>query len=422
MQNRKKIFSCAICALLICAILSACNPSSKETLGGGDFTSVPASSAPAPITARPADLGALKYRGMWISYLEWASFDTSNAEAFTASMATLFDNCKALGVNVVIFQVRPFGDAVYPSELFPWSHLVTGTQGQDPGYDPLALAVEAAHARDISIEAWINPYRVRLNDKMPTGELAANNPALTHEGWAIEAESGLYYDPSSPEINQYIVQGVEEIVRNYDIDGVQFDDYFYPTTDAAFDADGYAKYGAGKELATWRRENVSALVKSVHDAVKAIKPDVIFGISPQGNNDNNYNGQYSDVGMWMSTAGYVDYIMPQVYWGYDFTLKNGSKKYAFENITAEWAAMPRDASVRLTFGLGCYRIGAGDSGAQDQAQWSSGHNLADMVKTMSETTGVDGFALYRYDSLYHNPSFVDLANAEIDALKSVLTV
>ena len=123
-----------------------------------------------------------------------------------------------------------------------------------------------------------------------------------------------------------VVQGVTEIVQNYDVDGIQFDDYFYPTTDEAFDTESYARYGGGQDLAEWRRANVNTLVQKVYAAVKAVKPEAVFGISPQGNNDNNYSQQYSDVALWLSTPGYVDYIMPQVYWGYNYTLQNGSAR------------------------------------------------------------------------------------------------
>ena len=330
-------------------------------------------------------------------------------------MGSLLDNCAALGLNTVIVQVRPFGDAVYPSAVYPWSHLVTGVQGQDPGYDPLAIFVEQAHARGLAIEAWVNPYRVRLNDTMPPGELAADNPALLHEGWALEANGGLYYDPALPEVQDMVVQGVTEIVQNYDVDGIQFDDYFYPTTDEAFDTESYARYGGGQDLAEWRRANVNTLVQKVYAAVKAVKPEAVFGISPQGNNDNNYSQQYSDVALWLSTPGYVDYIMPQVYWGYNYTLQNGSARFAFENIVDEWLAMPRDDSVSLAFGLGAYRIGAGDGSATESGEWASGHNLADMARTLS-VRGADGYALYRYASLYSGGEYAALMQAECAAL------
>ena len=137
--------------------------------------------------------------------------------------------------------------------------------------------------------------------------------------------------------------------------------------------------------------------------------------SPQGNNDNNYSQQYSDVALWLSTPGYVDYIMPQVYWGYNYTLQNGSARFAFENIVDEWLAMPRDDSVSLAFGLGAYRIGAGDGSATESGEWASGHNLADMARTLS-VRGADGYALYRYASLYSGGEYAALMQAECAAL------
>lgn len=413
----KKLLRTAAAAACLC-LLAACAPARQA--GGGepgapreDFTSVPSGMQAG---GEPEAMAApVAYRAMWVSYLEWPMFDTSGAQGFAASVGSLLDNCAALGLNTVIVQVRPFGDAVYPSAVYPWSHLVTGVQGQDPGYDPLAIFVEQAHARGLAIEAWVNPYRVRLNDTMPPGELAADNPALLHEGWALEANGGLYYDSALPEVQDMVVQGVTEIVQNYDVDGIQFDDYFYPTTDEAFDTESYARYGGGQDLAEWRRANVNTLVQKVYAAVKAVKPEAVFGISPQGNNDNNYSQQYSDVALWLSTPGYVDYIMPQVYWGYNYTLQNGSARFAFENIVDEWLAMPRDDSVSLAFGLGAYRIGAGDGSATESGEWASGHNLADMARTLS-VRGADGYALYRYASLYSGGEYAALMQAECAAL------
>lgn len=414
LRGTAKFYKAAVSLMLIASLLCACGGKPKENLPTGDFTSVPTasstSSAPAnSAPAQPADVKqALPYRAMWISYLDWSSLDTANADTFTQSVGKMYDNCVALGVNTVIVQVRPFSDAIYPSEYFPWSHIITGTQGQDPGYDPLAIFVEQAHARSLAIEAWINPYRIRLSEKVPVS-FAPTNPGLLHADWTREAEDGLYFDPSIPEAQQYIVDGVLEVVNKYDIDGVQFDDYFYPTTDASFDEAQYQALGGGKQLADWRRDNVNTLIKAVYSAVKAAKPECVFGISPQGNNDNNYNGQYSDVKLWMEQPGYVDYVMPQVYWGFGYTMKNGSTQYAFENCIADWASYPRHESVSLAIGLGAYRIGAGDGGQNDQSQWQSGKNLADMAQKMAETSGINGFAIYRYDSLY------SAANPEVAA-------
>lgn len=419
-----KLVAGALCLCLLAACTGA--PQSAAASSGDsartdapeeDFTDLPEGMRPdSGAPEEPDAVGSpLRYRAMWISYLEWPMFDTSSAEAFTQTVCTVLDNCVSLGLNTVIVQVRPFSDAIYPSEIYPWSHVITGAQGQSPGYDPLAIFIEQAHARGLVFEAWFNPYRVRLNESPLVDALAADNPAVLHPEWVREADTGLFYDPALPEVQEMVVQGVVEVVRNYNVDGVQFDDYFYPSTDASFDAEQYARYGAGQELAEWRRGNVNTLVKRVYEAIKAEKPSVVFGISPQGNNDNNYTQQYSDVGLWLSTPGYVDYIMPQVYWGFDYTLKSGSQRYAFGNIIDEWLAMPRDASVSLAFGLGAYRVGDGDGSWAESAEWESGHNLADMARALA-ARGADGYALYRYEHLFGGGEYAALRQSECAAL------
>lgn len=409
MKKRTSLLRAAA-ALCLAACLAGC----AGPGAGQDFTTAEGYSQPAVEAGAPVD--GLPYRAVWVSYLEWQNFDFSSAEAFTAGVGTLLDNCKALGLNTVIAQVRPFGDALYKSELFPWSHLITGTQGRDPGYDPLAILVAEAHARGLLVEAWVNPYRIRLTESMPDN-LAENGLAAAHPDWVKQAAGGLWLDPSNPDVQAYIVAGVAEILEHYDVDGVQFDDYFYPTTDEAFDAAEYAAAGTSLSLADWRRQNVNALVQAAYEQVKALRPQAAFGISPQGNNDNNYNGQYSDVALWMATPGYVDYVMPQVYWGYHYTLQSGSDRFAFHNIVAEWLAMPRDDSVHLAFGLGAYRVGDGDGSSTESDEWQSGHNLADMVQTLKDL-GADGYGLYRYDSLFSS-AYPELAAQERAALTAI---
>ena len=379
-------------------------------------SSEPASQPAATPQAEPAE----EIRAMWISYKEWETMDFSSEAAFTEQAAQLMANSAELGMNRVLVQVRPFADAIYPSELFPWSDLCTGTQGQDPGYDPLAILVEQAHSAGLAIEAWVNPYRVRLNASYPAGELAADNPAIAHPEWAKEVNGGIYLDPANPDVQAYIADGVQEILDNYAVDGIHFDDYFYPTTEESFDEAEYAASGTDLSLADWRRENVNSLVSLVYRTVKESSPTAVFGISPQGNPDNNYNGQYSDVGLWMSTPGYLDYVMPQIYWGFGYTLKSGSDRFAFENIVAEWAAMPRADSVALCAGLGAYRIGDGDGGSNENStsQWQTGCNLASQVEGL-RGAGLGGYALYRYASLFDNAAWSDLAAQECEALRQV---
>ena len=407
----------ALCAAL-CLALAGCAPAAAP----GSSAPLPGSSAdiqPAP-AAKPS---GEEYRAVWISYLEWQSADFSSEDAFRAQMGSWFDQYAAMGLNTVLAQVRPFGDALYPSAIFPWSSVCTGTQGLDPGFDPLAVLVEEAHARGLRLEAWLNPYRLALNDTVP-GAFSADNLAAVHPEWVKQAAGGQYLDPSRQDVRDCIAAGVQEILDGYAVDGIHLDDYFYPTTDEAFDAAEYAAAGTNLSLEDWRRENVNALVRQLYQLVHAggrTAGAVPLGISPQGNNDNNYAQQYSDAALWLSTPGYIDYAMPQVYWGYGYTTGSGSTRFAFENITAEWLALPRAEGVALYFGLGAYRIGDGDGGNYDHAQdqWQTGRNLADMVTTL-RGAGADGFGLYRSDFLLRNSAWTQLAQAECAALTEVL--
>ena len=411
----------ALCAAL-CLALAGCAPAAAP----GSSAPLPGSSAdvqPAPAaSAKPA---GEEYRAVWISYLEWQSADFSSEDAFRAQMGSWFDQYAAMGLNTVLAQVRPFGDALYPSAIFPWSSVCTGTQGLGPGFDPLAVLVEEAHARGLRLEAWLNPYRLALNDTVP-GAFSADNLATVHPEWVKQAAGGQYLDPSRQDVRDCIAAGVQEILDGYAVDGIHLDDYFYPTTDEAFDAAEYAAAGTDLSLEDWRRENVNALVRQLYQLVHTggrTAGAVPLGISPQGNNDNNYAQQYSDAALWLSTPGYIDYAMPQVYWGYGYTTGSGSTRFAFENITAEWLALPRAEGVALYFGLGAYRIGDGDGGNYDHAQdqWQTGRNLADMVTTL-RGAGADGFGLYRSDFLLRNSAWPQLAQAECAALTEVLHI
>ena len=409
----------ALCAAL-CLALAGCAPAAAP----GSSAPLPGSSADVqPTPAASAKPAGEEYRAVWISYLEWQSADFSSEDAFRAQMGSWFDQYAAMGLNTVLAQVRPFGDALYPSAIFPWSSVCTGTQGRDPGFDPLAVLVEEAHARGLRLEAWLNPYRLALNDTVP-GAFSADNLATVHPEWVKQAAGGQYLDPSRQDVRDCIAAGVQEILDGYAVDGIHLDDYFYPTTDEAFDAAEYAAAGTDLSLEDWRRENVNALVRQLYQLVHAggrTAGAVPLGISPQGNNDNNYAQQYSDAALWLSTPGYIDYAMPQVYWGYGYTTGSGSTRFAFENITAEWLALPRAEGVALYFGLGAYRIGDGDGGNYDHAQdqWQTGRNLADMVTTL-RGAGADGFGLYRSDFLLRNSAWPQLAQAECAALTEVL--
>lgn len=346
--------------------------------------------APTP-AATMAEEPQRPYRAVWVSYLEWQQMDFSTETAFRTQTEQMLDKVAALGATVVLAQVRPFADALYPSAYFPLSHLCTGQQGQDPGFDPLEIWVTAAHARGLQLEAWVNPYRVRQGQ---TPALCAQSPAVLHPDWVKTTDTGCYFDPANPAVRQYIADALGELCQNYAVDGVHFDDYFYPTTDPAFDADDYAAAQTPLTLAQWRTENVNALMQLCRQTVHGFGRR--FGVAPAGDPAQCAATQYSDAALWLRQPGYADYVMPQLYWGLQYT-KNGDTSHSLARLAAQWAALPRSGEVALYAGLGAYRIGAGD-GSDTPGEWQTGHALADQWRAL-QGAGILGGGLYRYDSL-----------------------
>lgn len=353
-------------------------------------------------------------RAVWLSYLELKAMFAGD---FTANVKSCFETLKQNGMNTVFAQVRPFSDALYPSKLFPWSHIITGTQGQDPGYDPLQIMVDCAHELGLKIEAWINPYRVRAGGSL---ELSADNPAAKwlSEGsdCVVESGGGLYYNPAREEVISLIVDGVKELVENYELDGIHFDDYFYPTTDENFDKQAFADSGDGRTLEAFRTERVSDLVKRTYDVVKAKNSELLFGISPAGNIGNNLNRLYADVKLWGSAPGYVDYLCPQIYFGFEH------ETAAFDKMVEAWEALCTSDSVKLYVGLAAYKIGTEDTvyAGSGRDEWKTCEDmLKRQVLCARQAAHYRGFALYRYDSMF-SPSLSDQAKKEWKNLKSVL--
>lgn len=396
---RRVVFYLFIIAVFLAAPLAAL-PRRGET--------APAATPAPTATAEPT--AAAPYRAVWVSYLEWQQVDFSTPETFSGDIAVILDNIRNLGATVVLAQVRPFGDALYPSSYYPFSHLCTGQQGRDPGYDPLALLVQAAHDRGLALEAWVNPYRIQAG---LTPALCGAQPAKLHPDWVKYTDTGAYLDPANTAVRQYIADAVGELCANYDVDGIHFDDYFYPTTDPAFDAADYAASGTALTQDDWRRENVNALVELCHATAR--RYGVRFGVAPVGDPEQNYALQYSDAARWLR-QGTVDYLMPQLYWGQEY-VKDGDTSHSLARLAGAWAALPRAAGVRLYAGLGAYRIGAGD-GSDAGSEWVSGRALADQLNLL-DRLGVQGAGLYRYASLFDASDYAGLAAAEVDAVRQV---
>ena len=382
--------------------LSACagpGGASSHSAPRQDFTSVPPG---AGSTQEGAPAQAMRYRSMWFSYLEWPMLDTSSAEAFTASVDTVLDHCVSLGLNCITVQVRPFADATYESGLFPWSHVVTGTQGQAPGFDPLEIFIARAHEKGLAFEAWVNPYRVRLNETRPPN-VAENSLENTHPEWVKQAAGGAYLEPSNPDVQAYICKGVEEIVKNYAVDGIQFDDYFYPfnvnSTDVTLDQAAYQQSGSTLSIGAWRTQNINSLVSSVYKMIKETKPNVVFGISPQGNITNDLNAG-ADVYTWCSQPGYIDYICPQIYWTYDHPTA------PFETLAKKWKSLVTADNVKMYIGLALYKAGTDSNG------WEKADNIIAQQIQTTRSLDCDGFMLYSWAYLDNPQTAKEMANVK----------
>lgn len=268
-------------------------------------------------------------RGAWISSvhnLDWPSKKGLPAAQQKAELVRLLDSAKTLGLTDVFFQVRPEGDALYRSSLEPWSRFLTGTQGKDPGYDPLDFCISEAGKRGIRVHAWFNPYRASVKAGNP---LASNHMAKRFRPYAHKVGSVVCMDPGSKEVQDHVVKVVTDVARRYDVAGIHFDDYFYPYPSVGRLPDGktYQRYRAGGgslSLGDWRRDNVNRLIARVSDSVRKTKPDIVFGVSPFGIYTkgqpstvkaglDQLNEIYADPLKWMR-SGWVDYIAPQLYW------------------------------------------------------------------------------------------------------------
>lgn len=368
-------------------------------------------------------------RGVWISYLDWDQLP-SGQQAFCTEVDSMLDRCVELRMNAVFVHVRPDGDAMYPSSCFPWSKFVTGTQGQDPGYDPLAYFIEAAHARGLKFHAWINPYRVTgylnswadVSDASPARQWL-NDADSSNDRWVLYHSGNYYFNPAIPGVRQLIIDGVSEITANYDVDGIHFDDYFYPEVNnnyesTWFDKPEYDASGTGLTISQWRRDNINRLIRGVYSKVKEIKPQAVFGISPEGYvaNLRSENRLFADIDTWMSQDGYIDYILPQIYWGFEHKLSNGDPApFAFSANLATWIDLKNRGNAKLYLGLAMYKAGSDTKDNNEVPEWL---RYQDIMKRQVEAGraggAVSGYCFYAYSSFQDS-----VRQAEVENLLTV---
>lgn len=344
-------------------------------------------------------------KACWITYFELEKFTSNNSTAddFEADIKSAFEKLKDIGINTVTVQVRPCADAFYKSSYFPLSKYCFGIQGSEMLYDPLEILVSVAHELNLRIEAWINPYRISQNDK--TEELSADNIAIK---WLNDEEKSsnvyvndkIYFNPASKDVTELIVNGVKEIVQNYHVDAIHFDDYFYPSSDNAIDEKEYNDYlnnNGEASLEDFRRECVSDMVKQVYAAIKAIDKEVLFGISPQSNISVNYNKLYADVEKWVSEEGYVDYICPQIYFGFH------NQVQPFTKTVKQWCEITQFCSLYI--GLPLYKAGSEDefaSASKDYAinEFVENHDIISrQISFIYQLEEINGFNIFSYSYL-----------------------
>ncbi|WP_459171081.1 glycoside hydrolase family 10 protein [Streptomyces pluripotens] len=350
---------------------------SAEGLGG--------CSVPRAATAGRPRRGTAGMRGVWLATVanrDWPSRPGLTAAAQHRELIGHLDRAVRDRLNTVIFQVRPTADALWPSPYEPWSEYLTGTQGRDPGWDPLGTAVQEAHARGLELHAWFNPYRIANHTDVTL--LAASHPARTHPDWVVPYGGRLYYNPGLPEVRAFVRQAMLDAVARYPVDAVHFDDYFYPYPVAGQTFDDTAAYdrygGAFTSRSAWRRDNTDRLVKEMAVGIKRIRPGTRFGISPFGvwrnastdsrGSDTHarvqtYDDLHADTRKWVRHH-WIDYVVPQLYWNIGFAAADYAK------LVAWWAGVAEGTKTDLYIGEALYKTGAaGQSTAwQDPAELS----------------------------------------------------
>lgn len=383
-----------------------------------------------PVAKQPLPASSNKnqqpMRGVWlatVSRLDWPPINSVNisntAQRIRMQQQALtqkLDKLKSLGINTVFFQVKPDGTALWPSTILPWSETLTGTIGQDPGYDPLQFILDEAHKRGMKVHAWFNPYRVSTNTQPAT--VAALNRTLPlhpasvfvlHREWIRTAGDRFVLDPGIPDVRDWITSIVAEVVAHYPVDGVQFDDYFYTETPGSRlnDDTTFQQYGQGfSTKADWRRNNTLQLIEQVSRTIKQLKPDVEFGVSPAGVWRNRsfdaagsdtrgaaaYDESFADTRRWVQ-QGLLDYIAPQIYWPF-------SRSAARYDVLAKWwADVVRPTHTRLYIGVALYKVG---EPSKNEPDWMVNGGVPELKKQLDLNESmpqISGTILFREDYL-----------------------
>lgn len=375
MKNRSIVGRILAGGLLWCLCLSSCAAQS------GDGTSLPeeerfpmVAELPSAEAALPVDQAV---RGVWVSYLEFDHMLCGKNEAgYRKEIQAMLEECEAQKINTLLVQVRSHGDAYYPSDYYPWSVHASGSVGKSCGFDPLAVLLELAREKGMAVHAWINPYRLMQDAEMEqVPERYAIRQWYQDDDYMVKGSDGYWYlNAGNTEVQDLIVQGVEELIQSYEIDGVQIDDYFYDKV----------KPRAFGDTNQEGRQQVTELVKRLYDTIKAENPALQFGVSPagnfQGSDPASDSSQLTDLSLWCTEEGYLDYVAPQIYWEFDH------EDAPFLEVLEQWETLVEGSPVKLYVGLAAYKFAGTDI-------------LEEEMQTVLEREIPQGYFLFRYDNL-----------------------
>lgn len=421
MHSKLKKYAAFVSVLTALACLTSCGRAENSLDNGSDIFSSSAFCTEDAIGGEsiPTDIPPLEQgeqaqgeeqmrRAVWISYLDLQNLDMSSEDALRADVRKVMENLKTIECTDIFLQVRAFGEALYRSDIFPSAEFIYSDLAD--GLDVLDIFLKAAHDSGMRLHAWINPYRLSSDESVrPLREqLTAADP---YSVW--EDETGVYIVPSSRQGRELVERGIDELISRYPVDGIHFDDYFYPTTSEEIDSELYADYceeGGNMSLDDYRRFNVSELIGDVYKAVKGLERPVEFGVSPDASVSRDRTVHYADVSLWGAQGGYIDYLCPQIYYGFE------NESMPFEAVVSEWKGVCMQCE--LWVGLAFYKVGEHDEWAgTGEGEWQSGFDIIARQYGLLQSEGVRAAALYRYDSMFGDAA-VDsaAASAELDNL------
>ena len=346
-------------------------------------------------------------RGIFVSYIELKEYiGGKSKEESENNIKYIIKNIKEAKLNTIYLQVRSHMDSIYESNLFPTSKNII--LNDKTHYDVLKKFIEESKKENIDIYAWINPYRIgnNIDENSKYYEIVKNDIKLSNNNY--------YLNPASKKSTQLIVDGVEEIVKKYNIKGILFDDYFYP--DLEIDIDNYNNSEKNISLEEFRLNNVSNMVLEVNKKIKSINKNILFGISPDGNIENNYNKEFADVKKWVQSDLYIDFIMPQIYYGFENETK------PFERVLTEWNTIINKDKVKYQVALAFYKTGREDTYAKKgKEEWLNNNDIMKReVLKIREAKYCEGFSFFRYDNLFNEELMNEISKKERLNLKKIM--